>query len=251
MVNCGKGSHPIAPAERLYISFTSAGTWLRAHYPDSKSAMPVQLLKPGTPAPPHPPPPPPAPSRSCGGRFDFRRLGQRVAAMLISPWVPAGSVFQRPKGPYNTSQFELSSMPATIKNLFNLSGFLTKRDAWAGSLTELFTLDKPRTDAPMHFPDAPPGHEELERRRRLHAEAAGGDAGEAGGGGPRHCSAKQKPAVACDSDGGVTQRQRNNIAKFSALTGLAPPPELEAGTLSYEAAAVWIHSRYSEFVRGD
>jgi hypothetical protein len=27
------------------------------------------------------------------------------------------------------SQFELTSVPATVKNLFNLSGFLTKRDA--------------------------------------------------------------------------------------------------------------------------
>ena len=65
--------------------------------------------------------------------FDFRRLGLRAAAMLISPLVPRGAVFQEPaRGPSNTSQFELTSVAATVKNLFNLSSFLTKRDAWAG-----------------------------------------------------------------------------------------------------------------------
>ena len=42
--------------------------------------------------------------------------------MLISPWIPKGTVIQEPKGPYNTSQFELTSVPATVKTLFNLSG---------------------------------------------------------------------------------------------------------------------------------
>jgi phospholipase C len=88
--------------------------------------------------------------------FDFRRLGLRTTAMLISPWVAKGAVFQEPKaGPTPTSQFELSSVPATLKNLFNLSAFLTKRDAWAGSFDEVL-LSKPRTDAPMHLPEALP-----------------------------------------------------------------------------------------------
>ena len=80
----------------------------------------------------------------CESHFDFRRLGPRGAALLISPWVEQGAVFQEPTGPTNTSQFEHSSFSATITNLFNLSrakpwalgpepGFLTRRDAWAGS----------------------------------------------------------------------------------------------------------------------
>ena len=56
-----------------------------------------------------------APDFQCAGpfpekpfpAFDFRRLGLRVAAMLISPWVAKSSVFQEPKGPTNSSQFEL------------------------------------------------------------------------------------------------------------------------------------------------
>ena len=42
--------------------------------------------------------------------------------MLMSPYIPAGSVFQEPKGPMATSQFDLTSMCSTAKNLFNLSG---------------------------------------------------------------------------------------------------------------------------------
>ena len=60
------------------------------------------------------------------------------------------------RGPANTSQFEHTSVPATLKKLFNLTGFLTKRDAWAGTFDELL-LDAPRADAdtPLHLPDAP------------------------------------------------------------------------------------------------
>ena len=92
----------------------------------------------------------------CPAHFDFRRLGNRVASLLVSPWLPKGQVIQAPKGPTATSEFELSSICATAKTLFNLTSFLTKRDAWAGSFEELL-LDQPRpdSDCPMHLPDAP------------------------------------------------------------------------------------------------
>lgn len=95
-----------------------------------------------------------APCRCPNAKFDFRRLGLRTSGMLMSPWVAKGTVFQEPKGPTNTSQFDLTSVPATIKNLFGLDDFLTKRDAWAGSFHELLT-DELRTDCPMHLPEAP------------------------------------------------------------------------------------------------
>ena len=59
-------------------------------------------------------------------------------------------------GPTPTSEFELSSICSTAKDLFNLSSYLTKRDAWAGSFEHLL-LDSPRPDddCPMHLPDAP------------------------------------------------------------------------------------------------
>lgn len=95
-------------------------------------------------------------SDACGPPFDFRRLGLRSTAMLISPLVEKATVFQEPKqGPFPTSQFELTSIPATVKGLFDLSSFLTKRDEWAGNFEELLVLDEPRTDAPLHLPDPP------------------------------------------------------------------------------------------------
>ena len=96
-------------------------------------------------------------NHGCPDRFDFRRLGNRVASFIMSPWIAKGKVIQTPSGPTPTSQFELSSICSTAKTLFNLSSFLTKRDSWAGSFESLL-LDTPRpdSDCPMHLPDAPP-----------------------------------------------------------------------------------------------
>lgn len=57
-------------------------------------------------------------------------------------------VFHKPSEPFPTSQYEHSSIPATIKKIFNLPEFLTKRDAWAGTLEGLLTRSSPRTDCP-------------------------------------------------------------------------------------------------------
>jgi hypothetical protein len=93
--------------------------------------------------------------------------------MLISPLVPKGAIFQHPMcsakfkanglctdggrsrgSDQGGAQFEHSSLPATIKSLFNLTDFLTRRDAWAGDLSELLTEHLPRTGTPMHLPEA-------------------------------------------------------------------------------------------------
>ena len=102
-------------------------------------------------------------NRGCPNAFDFRRLGLRVTTLAVSPWLARG-VVQEPAGPTSTSQWEHSSIPATAKNLFNLSAFLTKRDAWAGSLTELLTPESegPRNQGPAHLPEAPPPAAEAE-----------------------------------------------------------------------------------------
>ncbi|XP_051131502.1 non-specific phospholipase C1 [Andrographis paniculata] len=82
--------------------------------------------------------------------FKFDRLGVRVPTFLISPWIEKGTVIHEPSGPTPTSQYEHSSIPATVKKLFNLnSNFLTKRDAWAGTFEKYFYLrDTPRDDCP-------------------------------------------------------------------------------------------------------
>ncbi|KAB2616517.1 hypothetical protein D8674_023105 [Pyrus ussuriensis x Pyrus communis] len=87
--------------------------------------------------------------------FRFDRLGVRVPTILVSPWVEKGTVIHEPTGPKPHSQFEHSSIPATVKKLFNLkSNFLTKRDAWAGTFENYFTLrSTPRDDCPETLPE--------------------------------------------------------------------------------------------------
>ncbi|XP_028779937.1 non-specific phospholipase C1 [Neltuma alba] len=87
--------------------------------------------------------------------FRFDRLGVRVPTFLISPWIDKGTVIHEPDGPTPSSQFEHSSIPATVKKLFNLkSNFLTKRDAWAGTFEKYFYIrDSPRDDCPERLPE--------------------------------------------------------------------------------------------------
>ena len=66
-------------------------------------------------------------------------------------------IFQAPKkGPKPDSQYDHTSMLATAKEWFGLGGFLTDRDAWAGTFSELL-LDAPRPDSdmPLHLPTPP------------------------------------------------------------------------------------------------
>ncbi|XP_073153089.1 non-specific phospholipase C1 [Henckelia pumila] len=87
--------------------------------------------------------------------FAFDRLGVRVPTLLISPWIEKGTVIHEPSGPTPDSQYEHSSIPATVKKLFNLkSNFLTKRDAWAGTFENYFHMrDSPRDDCPEKLPE--------------------------------------------------------------------------------------------------
>lgn len=90
--------------------------------------------------------------------FKFDRLGVRVPTIMVSPWIKKGTVISKPKGPSPSSEYEHSSIPATIKRLFNLSSnFLTHRDAWAGTFEHVVgELTSPRTDCPEFLPDAAP-----------------------------------------------------------------------------------------------
>lgn len=86
--------------------------------------------------------------------FSFDRLGVRVPTIFVSPWINKGIVLHEPDGPTPYSQFEHSSLPATVRKLFNMSSdFLTLRDAWAGTFESiLFERDTPRTDCPEKLP---------------------------------------------------------------------------------------------------
>ena len=182
----------------------------------------------------------------------------------MSPYIPAGTVFQEPQGPYGDSQFDLSSICSTAKHLFGVPGFLTRRDAWAGSFHELLTLNEPRTDAPMHLPDGPPIHaeraDEREHRRRLmqqqrhegmqdgHHEVVLEEAEPI----PRHCSAAPVRALdagECAAEGGgVTMKQRNRFQVFAAMTNTVAPTETELATMTKDDAAQWQHQRWAQWI---
>ncbi|XP_020262700.1 non-specific phospholipase C3-like, partial [Asparagus officinalis] len=85
--------------------------------------------------------------------FKFDRLGVRVPTFFISPWIEPGVVVHKPSGPHPSSEFEHSSIPATVKKIFNLKQFLTKRDAWAGTFETVLTRTTPRTDCPVTLPE--------------------------------------------------------------------------------------------------
>ncbi|MDQ3813757.1 MAG: alkaline phosphatase family protein, partial [Armatimonadota bacterium] len=80
--------------------------------------------------------------------FDFGRLGFRVPAIIASPWIKAGQV--------DSTRYQHTSVLATVKKMFGLEDFLTKRDASANTFEQLFQeLESPRTDTPAKLPRAP------------------------------------------------------------------------------------------------
>jgi phospholipase C len=89
--------------------------------------------------------------------FNFDRLGVRVPTIAVSPWINQGTVVHEAVGPTATSHFEHSSIPATVRKLFNLpSPPLTAREAWAGTFEDILSQrTTPRTDAPATLPSPP------------------------------------------------------------------------------------------------
>jgi phospholipase C len=77
-----------------------------------------------------------------GMPFAFDRLGVRVPAILISPWVPKGMVV-------DGRTFEHASIPATVTKFF-LGTYTqrTAREAAADTFLDLLSLDATRQDCP-------------------------------------------------------------------------------------------------------
>jgi phospholipase C len=109
----------------------------------------------------HSPPPqqgvPSPDGKVASDGFQFNRLGVRTPFVMASPWINYGSAFHSAPAssmPTPTSQFDHTSVPATLKKIFNLPDFLTDRDAWANTFE--FVVDnnrtEPRTDCPMTLP---------------------------------------------------------------------------------------------------
>ncbi|HEY1652581.1 MAG TPA: alkaline phosphatase family protein [Acidimicrobiales bacterium] len=97
-------------------------------------------VPPGPVTPPHP--------GAAPGQlgFAFDRSGYRVPAVVVSPWVPAGTVC--------TDEYRHTSLLATLREAWNLGEPFTARDAAAPSFGKLFSLDSPRP--PDAWPDVHP-----------------------------------------------------------------------------------------------
>jgi phospholipase C len=83
---------------------------------------------------PVPPPDPSAPAGELG--FTFDRSGYRVPAILVSPWVEPGSVYN--------DEYRHTSLIATLRKTWGLGDPLTQRDASARTFDDLFTRESPR-----------------------------------------------------------------------------------------------------------
>ena len=86
-----------------------------------------------------PPPPvlPPDPATRPGeSGFRFDRSGYRVPAVIISPWVAEGEVFNQ--------EHRHTSLIATLRERWNLGDPFTARDGAARTFSHAFTLDTPR-----------------------------------------------------------------------------------------------------------
>jgi phospholipase C len=90
--------------------------------------------------------------------FDFTRLGVRVPAILVSPWVEKGGI--------DSTRYEHASLPATVRFLFGLPEALTARDRAANTFEKALSRSTPRSDTPMQLP-VPGEPDEIRHHRRL------------------------------------------------------------------------------------
>ncbi len=93
-----------------------------------------------------PPPDPSAPPGECG--FTFDRSGYRVPAIIVSPWVESGSVYNE--------EYRHTSLVATLRKCWGLGDAFTQRDASARAFDHVFTRDTPRDPSTWATPTARP-----------------------------------------------------------------------------------------------
>ena len=87
-------------------------------------------VPPGSVAPPDPA----APVGECD--FTFDRSGYRVPAVIVSPWVEPGSVYN--------DEYRHTSLIATLRTAWGLGEPLTRRDASARTFDHVFSRTSPR-----------------------------------------------------------------------------------------------------------
>ena len=134
---------------RVYAAYQSATS------PDGANVWNTALLigwdEPGgtydhVPPEPVPPPNPAAPSGELG--FAFDRSGYRVPAVIVSPWVEPGSVYNE--------EYRHTSLIATLRKTWGLGEAFTGRDAAARTFDHVFSRVTPRDPGSWAAPKAHP-----------------------------------------------------------------------------------------------
>ncbi|MBV8933934.1 MAG: hypothetical protein JOZ47_18555 [Kutzneria sp.] len=87
--------------------------------------------------------------------FDFTRFGPRVPAVLVSPYIPAGTVFRVADGGV---PLDHTSILKTVQTRWDLPG-LTARDKAAPDVFAALSLAAPRADDPLANVTVPVAHE--------------------------------------------------------------------------------------------
>ncbi len=93
-----------------------------------------------------PPPTAVMPDNTRSQPFAFDRYGVRVPAVLVSPYIKAGSILKRPQG--SSAPFDHTSVIATLRKCFSLGTPISHRDAVAPDLECALNLDTPGNPGP-------------------------------------------------------------------------------------------------------
>lgn len=98
-----------------------------------------------------PPPPAKPPGVPYPEGFKFDRYGVRVPAVLVSPWVPAGSIIRRPDN--SRYPYDHTSVIKTLGALFGVKvDTLSRRVKAAPDFLGALSLSEPTNDGPPHIP---------------------------------------------------------------------------------------------------
>jgi len=92
-----------------------------------------------------------AEATGTGTPFKFDRLGIRVPAIAISPWIPKATVVAGPEQKQNGRVFEHASIPATVMKAFNVAETpRSPREKAADTFLDLLTDTlRPDSDCPI------------------------------------------------------------------------------------------------------
>jgi len=134
---------------RLYAAYRSATSEAGANV--WNTALLIGWDEPGgtydhVPPGPVPPPDPAAGPGEFG--FAFDRSGYRVPAIIVSPWVEPGSVYNE--------EYRHTSLIATLRKTWNLGDPFTQRDAAARPFDHVFSREAPRDPSTWAVPQPHP-----------------------------------------------------------------------------------------------